>query len=103
MARTLDQIRAHIRAVAANPAISTTLIQTEDLLALCDASEKPDDDAIREAVRNAIRDFSSPTVGRGDVHGGQTGYILYERDGVPFVAEAVVRAVSSSARSPKEG
>lgn len=39
MARTLNQIRVHIRAVAENPAISTTLIQTEDLLALCDASE----------------------------------------------------------------
>lgn len=36
MPRPLPQILAHIRAVAGNPSISTTLIQTEDLLALCD-------------------------------------------------------------------
>lgn len=39
MSRKLKDIIAHIRAVAANPAISTTLIQTEDLEALCDAAE----------------------------------------------------------------
>lgn len=39
MPRTIPQIIAHIRAVAANPAISTTLIQTEDLEALCGAAE----------------------------------------------------------------
>lgn len=39
MARPLNQIIAHIRAVAENPSISTTLIQTEDLLLLCDAAE----------------------------------------------------------------
>lgn len=39
MPRTLPQIIAHIRAVAGDPSISTTLIQTEDLLALCTAAE----------------------------------------------------------------
>ena len=38
MPRTLNEIKAHIRAVIANPAISTTLIQTEDLAVLCDAA-----------------------------------------------------------------
>lgn len=42
---------AHIRAVAANPAIDTTLIQTEDLLALCDAAE-----AGEEPQRVPLRD-----------------------------------------------
>lgn len=39
MPRRLPEIIAHIRAVCANPSVSTTLIQTEDLLALCDAAE----------------------------------------------------------------
>jgi hypothetical protein len=38
-ARPLPVIIAHIRAVAANPSIKTTLIQTADLLALCNAAE----------------------------------------------------------------
>ena len=49
MPRPIKQIIAHIRAVAANPAISTTLIQTEDLEALCNAAE-PD----REKMVNAV-------------------------------------------------
>lgn len=39
MPRKLPDIIAHIRAVAGDPSISTTLIQTEDLLALCTAAE----------------------------------------------------------------
>lgn len=39
MSRSIPQITAHIRAVAANPFISTTLVQTEDLLLLCNAAE----------------------------------------------------------------
>lgn len=42
MPRPLQQIIAHIRAVAGNPAVNTTLIQTEDLLALCDVAERTD-------------------------------------------------------------
>lgn len=40
MARELREIIFHLRAVSANPAVSTTLIQTEDLLLLCDAAER---------------------------------------------------------------
>lgn len=39
MARTLDEITSHLRACIENNSISTTLIQTEDLSALCDAAE----------------------------------------------------------------
>jgi len=39
MPRRLRDIIAHVRAVVANPSISTTLIQTEDLEVLCDAAE----------------------------------------------------------------
>lgn len=40
MPRQLNEIIAHIRMVAANPQVSTTLIQTEDLLLLCEAAER---------------------------------------------------------------
>jgi len=39
MPRPLLETIRHIRAVAADPTISATLIQTEDLEALCDAAE----------------------------------------------------------------
>lgn len=39
MPRTLTEIKTHLRAVIANGSISTTLIQTEDLAALCDAAD----------------------------------------------------------------
>jgi hypothetical protein len=42
MPRPLKEIVAHIRMVIANPNVSTTLIQTEDLAVLCDAAECPD-------------------------------------------------------------
>lgn len=38
--RTLPQIIAHMRAVVADPRIDTTLIQTEDVTALCDAAQR---------------------------------------------------------------
>ena len=41
MPRKLSEITAHIRMVAANPSVSTTLIQTEDLVLLCDQAENP--------------------------------------------------------------
>lgn len=40
MPRELQAIVTQIRLVIANPAISTTLIQTEDLEVLCDAIDK---------------------------------------------------------------
>lgn len=39
MSRKISEVIAHIRAVAANPSVSTTMIQTEDLEMLCDAAE----------------------------------------------------------------
>lgn len=54
MPRSLDEIIAHIRAVSANPAVSTTLIQTEDLEALCSAAEVYSDlAALKQAQRLA--------------------------------------------------
>ncbi len=41
--RPLNEIIAQIRAVAANPNIDTTLIQTQDLEALCDAVERSEE------------------------------------------------------------
>jgi len=38
--RKINEIIAHIRAVSENPSISTTLIQTDDLLLLCAAAER---------------------------------------------------------------
>lgn len=39
-ARPIHDIIAHIRAVAADPTIKGVLIETADLLALCDAAEQ---------------------------------------------------------------
>lgn len=39
MPRTIADIITHIRMVSDNPNVSSTLIQTEDLLLLCDAAE----------------------------------------------------------------
>lgn len=50
MTRPIPEIIAHIRAVTANPAISTTLIQTEDLTALCDAAEHIGQDDVTTAA-----------------------------------------------------
>jgi hypothetical protein len=52
MTRPLNAIIAHIRAVAGDPRISTTLIQTEDLLALCDAASGPEWQPIETAPRD---------------------------------------------------
>jgi hypothetical protein len=52
MPRPLPQILAHIRAVAGNPSINTTLIQTEDLLALCDKVDEA------ERLRAALRQIT---------------------------------------------
>lgn len=53
MPRSLHEIIAHLRMVAANPQVSTTLIQTEDLEALCCAAEASDAAALGYAQRLA--------------------------------------------------
>lgn len=50
MPRPLHEIISHIRLVAANPQVSTTLIQTEDLEVLCNASERAYGDVERTLV-----------------------------------------------------
>lgn len=52
MPRPIEQILHHVRAVVADPKISGTLIQTEDLSVLCDAAE----DAAR--LRAALGPFA---------------------------------------------
>ena len=42
-ARSIPEIIAHIRMVCDNSSVDTTLIQTEDLYALCDAAESKDE------------------------------------------------------------
>lgn len=55
MARNIGQIVAHLRAVSANPSVSTTLIQTEDLLVLCDAAERQQELAERlDGIKDAL-------------------------------------------------
>lgn len=50
MPRSLAEIKAHLRMAIANQSISTTLIQTEDLAALCDAADE------RDALFDQLRD-----------------------------------------------
>jgi hypothetical protein len=33
---------------------------------------------LREVIHRALRNHSSPTIGRGAIHGGQRGMIVYE-------------------------
>ena len=62
MPRRLSEVITHIRAVCANPAVDTTLIQTEDLLALCLAADGAGE-FVRfpmeptEELRDALNDF----------------------------------------------
>lgn len=91
MSRSLAEIITHIRAVAANPSVSTTLIQTEDLELLCSAAEALPMDACR--LHSIVSRYSSPTKGQGDVHGGQRGIIIYE-DQWPFIHYAINEAIA---------
>jgi hypothetical protein len=52
MPRALSEVIAHLRAVAADTQVFGTLIQTEDLLLLCDAAEMSREDMI-EAILTA--------------------------------------------------
>lgn len=48
---------------------------------------------LRTAIEVAIKGHCTPTIGRGHPHGGQAGYIIYERDGLPFVIAEIEREV----------
>lgn len=51
-----------------------------------------DRDALIECIQTALRQHGSPTVGRGSIHGGHTGYIVYEPS-LPFIAEQIARNI----------
>jgi hypothetical protein len=51
---------------------------------------------LERAIRSLLRNHSSPTIGMGDIHGGQAGYILYE-PGLSFVIAGIKRHLSSAA------
>lgn len=55
--------------------------------------------AFEQRLRSALLQFSSLTIGRGDVHDGERGFIVYENE-IP----ALARALSSEAMpvSPPE-
>lgn len=48
-------------------------------------------------LREAVEKHSSPTIGRGDIHGGQKGWIIYEGDGWPFILERWREILSADA------
>lgn len=54
MPRPLNEIIAHIRAAAGDPSIKATLIQTEDLEALCDAASPGAPRAASPFVQQAL-------------------------------------------------
>jgi hypothetical protein len=51
------------------------------------------------AIIDILKQFSSPTIGRGDVHGSQRGFIVYE-DQVPFIEAALRRQFGWSTGAP---
>lgn len=55
MPRSLNEIIAHIRMVVANPNVSTTLIQTEDLEVLCNAAEGKQEGTMTDYRMRPIR------------------------------------------------
>ena len=49
-------------------------------------------DTLRAVIRKAIASHSSLTIGRGDVHGGQPGHIVYEPF-LGFIEAEIIREV----------
>lgn len=63
-------------------------------------NDKPTPEQFRplyDAVKTAIYNHSSPTVGRGDVHGGQNGFIVYE-PALQFIASNIWTALCAQPR-----
>jgi hypothetical protein len=71
----------------------------ETPLSRCSAGTEHAD--LERVVKYLIRNHSSPTVGQGDIHGGQTGYILYE-PGLSFVVAGIRRHLSRMLAQPQE-
>lgn len=49
-----------------------------------------------------LRQHGSPTIGRGDVHGGHSGVIIYEPS-VPFLEAAIACALADPAKPEHTG
>jgi hypothetical protein len=64
MPRALTEIKAHLRMVIANGSISTTLIQTEDLEALCAVADAAQDLMDNSPIGDDDKPYSSDVVGR---------------------------------------
>lgn len=87
MARPLSAIITHLRACIADGSIKTTLIQTEDLAALCDAVDPPRPPEWEPLVQEAltprhgwkVQPFkyyaAQYLVGSGLIHGDLIGHI----------------------------
>lgn len=93
MPRPLNEIIAHIRAVSANPAINTTLIQTEDLELLCDAASLD-----REKMIEAIMERHLNASLAGFPDGGPSLERSAELDSYRPYAEADVDAIIAALR-----
>jgi hypothetical protein len=74
-------------------------IPSASATAQCSAGTEHAD--LERVVKYLIRNHSSPTVGQGDIHGGQTGYILYE-PGLSFVVAGIRRHLSRMLAQPQE-
>lgn len=56
---------------------------------------------ISEEIANIIRMSSSPTYlpdgldpDTVTIHGGQSGYIIWERDGLPFIVKEIIKVIN---------
>lgn len=95
MPRSLQDIITHVRMVSANPAISATMIQTEDLELLCSAAEM-DRDRMVEAILSAHAEEAAgrfPTADHSAIRDEIDTYRPY--------AERDVDAIIAAIRPPK--
>jgi hypothetical protein len=55
---------------------------------------------LTEVIAAALKEFSSPTVDRGDAHGarGQPGYIIWQNQ-IGFIAAKIADAILDKGRS----
>lgn len=72
---------------------------SDEVLAILAGTEAPPIPSSAEALitmlRRIVEEHSSPTVGRGEVHGGERGNIVYENSGWPFIEECWLEALAS--------
>jgi len=79
MPRPLNEIIAHIRMVIANPQVSTTLVQTEDLQVLCDAASLSEGRAaVLDETQKHIRELKNRDRHQPEEH--LLGFLMRVRD-----------------------